>query len=609
MKSLLLLLVACQAWIPASVRLQIAEDPDGDGARAQDDCQPLDPSVHPGALETCDGRDQDCDGQVDEGTTGTTASFPDQDGDGYGDLGGARYDCVPPEGRVTDSTDCDDTSPSIHPGAPETCDGLDQDCDSQVDEDPVDPSTWYPDLDGDGYGEPTGGTSSCEAPPGFVSDGTDCDDATDAVHPDHEEVCGDDLDNDCDGGAAPCAGPAGDLSPADARATLTGGASDLMFGRSLAGPCDLDGDGQGDLVVGADSSTLAFLGPLTADLGSSLATYGWEGAGAVVACLGDVDGDLGDEIVVSDPDDGTHAAEGGTTWIVRSARAGTTSLDSVSTVLWGPLRSRSGAAVAALGDVDGDTAPDLAIAAVRDSLFLVSGALEGSGSLEERAFATLDAGQAGDSLALAGDVDGDGSIHLLVGGMVWEEYAGAAWLVPVSGASTPLGDPFFEGSGAQYQAGASVAGPGDTNGDGFDDLLVGVPGDDSGGDGAGAALLFLGGPEGPGSTPQASLVGEAASSHVGDGVAGAGDTDQDSLADLLAGSSRANVVYLVKGPVEGVLGLATAAARYQGEAGGFLGTAVAGPGDLDQDRWPDMVISDSATGSGTVWIFPGGPGL
>ncbi|MBK6832058.1 MAG: putative metal-binding motif-containing protein [Flavobacteriales bacterium] len=93
--------------------------------------------------------------------------------------------------------DCDDADASIYTNAPELCDGLDNDCDGQADEDaPL--LTVYLDLDGDGYGTDASQMSICPAPPGYVTSGGDCDDDDVTIHPDSDDVC-DDVDNDCDG--------------------------------------------------------------------------------------------------------------------------------------------------------------------------------------------------------------------------------------------------------------------------------------------------------------------------------------------------------------------------------------------------------------------------
>ena len=87
------------------------------------------------------------------------------------------------------SDDCDDTDASVHPGADELCNGVDDDCDGDVDEDAVDVSVWYADADGDGYGDVSASETACEAPSEYVSDATDCDDTDASVHPAADEFC------------------------------------------------------------------------------------------------------------------------------------------------------------------------------------------------------------------------------------------------------------------------------------------------------------------------------------------------------------------------------------------------------------------------------------
>jgi hypothetical protein len=110
-----------------------ASDADEDGSLDADDCDDEDPSVHPGATETCDGRDEDCDDAIDEDATDGLTYRHDVDGDGFG---GAETlsACEDPDGSdlgwVSGDEDCDDTNVSVWPGASEICaDGIDQDCD------------------------------------------------------------------------------------------------------------------------------------------------------------------------------------------------------------------------------------------------------------------------------------------------------------------------------------------------------------------------------------------------------------------------------------------------------------------------------------------------
>ncbi len=165
------------------------------------DCDDGDAAVFPGADELCNGVDDDCDGLVDpDSALDAPTWYEDADEDGYGDAASATAACSEPRGYTADNSDCDDTHAGSHPGADEHCDGLDNDCDGDVDEEVVDGATWYADADGDGYGDaaaPTT-TATCDQPVGYVGTDNDCDDGDAAVSPAADELC-DGIDNDCDG--------------------------------------------------------------------------------------------------------------------------------------------------------------------------------------------------------------------------------------------------------------------------------------------------------------------------------------------------------------------------------------------------------------------------
>ena len=148
-------------------------DDDGDGITENgNDCNDEDSSIYPNAEEIInDGIDQDCDG----------VDLIDADLDGF----------------VT-ADDCDDNNVLVYPGADEFCDGIDNDCDEEIDNNSVDAPTWYADVDGDGFGDVSNTSISCEVPEGFTADSSDCNDSNSAIFPEAEEVF--DLeDNDCDG--------------------------------------------------------------------------------------------------------------------------------------------------------------------------------------------------------------------------------------------------------------------------------------------------------------------------------------------------------------------------------------------------------------------------
>jgi hypothetical protein len=153
-------------------------DNDGDGfSPANGDCDDSDAAINPAAAEICtDGLDNNCDGLIDAldpNAVECPAACTDNDLDTYAAEGG---DCGP--------ADCNDRNLEINPGAVELCgDSIDNDCDTLVDEG-CDPAC--PDIDGDGYQD-----SACG--------GNDCDDTDAAINPGAAEVCGNEVDENCNG--------------------------------------------------------------------------------------------------------------------------------------------------------------------------------------------------------------------------------------------------------------------------------------------------------------------------------------------------------------------------------------------------------------------------
>ncbi len=203
MRRLLLPLWLLSACAPASPKENSAgiapgstlpeEDADGDGVPASSDCNDLAVDVGPGQTEVCNGIDDNCDGQVDENVTSTF--YADADGDGFGDGATSVTACTPPPGFVVSATDCDDADPTSFPGATETCDERDNNCDNRIDEGLT--STVWRDSDGDGFGDAVSPREVCSAVSGYVSNASDCDDDDASVHPEMREVCNEKDDN-CD---------------------------------------------------------------------------------------------------------------------------------------------------------------------------------------------------------------------------------------------------------------------------------------------------------------------------------------------------------------------------------------------------------------------------
>ncbi len=181
---------------------QSCDDTDFDGACSWEDCDNDNSAVFPGAQESCNTIDDDCDDEIDESpAVGERTWYPDLDGDGHGTsaVSVPLNACNRPDGYGESNDDCDDGNFDIFPGAPELCDGLDNDCDPLTEE--------SVDDDGDG-------SSPCGTPPdcddndatlnpsdrdgdGISSCDGDCNDSVESIAPGVSEIC-DGYDNDCD---------------------------------------------------------------------------------------------------------------------------------------------------------------------------------------------------------------------------------------------------------------------------------------------------------------------------------------------------------------------------------------------------------------------------
>jgi hypothetical protein len=217
-------------------------DADGDDIVGLDDCDDSDASVFPGAAELCDGIDNNCDGQIDElSESNNLVVYEDADGDGFGDEAIPLNACVAPEGYTDVIGDCDDTDPAFNPDAveddctdtndyncdgalafddadddgflgcldcddqdptinadaAELCDGIDNNCDGERDNDAIDRTDFYTDADADGYGDPEAAELACFQPSGTSANPDDCDDTDPTIHPNATERCNG-VDDDCD---------------------------------------------------------------------------------------------------------------------------------------------------------------------------------------------------------------------------------------------------------------------------------------------------------------------------------------------------------------------------------------------------------------------------
>ena len=442
----------------------------------------------------------------------------DLDGDNWGNENIPRSMCDAGAGWVQLPGDCDDSDSGTNPSAIELCAEGDEDCDGldgAADDSVSDISTWYADEDGDGYGNVTITITACDAPGGFVADATDCDDTNASANMGAVEVCS--------GGDEDCDGLEGDDDP------------DVTDGSTWY--ADVDGDTWGDPDVTSVACSATGAVSRADDCDDSDGTVY---PTAADACEDGVDGDCygGDQSCSPEGD-----------WSIMSAGAALQMLE-------GSAGYRVGA-----GDFDGDGYGDVASAAYEhDGVGPDAGAIGvffGPTTADVYAetdglvlYAASEDDHTGTALRAIGDLDGDGTDELLIGGYyAGTDFSGEAYIVygatlaaMVAGDSMSLtdADATIPGNAAYDYMGDSAAALGDVDGDGITDFAIGAYGNSDAGYHAGATYIFSGaeysGTIDANATALGIYLGEGSGSHSSGTMDSAGDFDGDGLDDLITGA-------------------------------------------------------------------------
>jgi len=320
--------------------------------------------------------------------------------------------------------------------------------------------------------------------------------------------------------------------------TFPGSVPGDLFGSAVAGAGDVDGDGHGDLLVGAPKAGAGGAGQAylydgrTGALVYSLAGvssgdhFGW-----TVTGLGDVDGDLVPDFAVGAIDDDNQAASSGTVRVVSGATG-----SELYTLEGTRTNELFGSALAGMPDIDGDGHGELVVGAPFANTLSTTAA--GDASVFSGADGTLlftftgfNARDAfGHAVAHAGDVDGDGFADVAVGAP--QPIAGQRGFARVfSGLDgSVLLDWGGDSQGDLF--GSSVASAGDTNGDGRSEVAVGAPGDDDFGSASGAVRVF----DGSSALTIFTRYGTQAGAELGTSLASAGDLNGDAMLELWCSS-------------------------------------------------------------------------
>ena len=594
-------------------------DTDNDGSPDSEDCDDEDPNTYPGAPESCDGHDNDCDKTIDEDPYDAPVWHLDADGDGRGiaDPKQQVAACTEPDGYSAYDDDCDDTNAKIHPFATETCDGIDNNCDGHIDTDAVDIGTWFADTDGDAYGDPAVSVADCNEPKGYVADATDCDDTNNLVNPTAKETCNG-IDDDCDSIDEYCELPlagasvkisgenegdragswidsgdqnhdlqgdvfigaagylegsdngatylvdgpiVGDLGLDEAFSTYIGNNNDNVTAAVSVG--NLDGDIYDDFAIGAEGLSQVYVlwGPVTASDGLIIGAFNLkvttpnpgDGLGAIGSFdIADLTGDLKDDLAFGLQHDSDGGDEAGAvaffygTLFGGSKDGSTISLDSSYGKWTGAAGDRAGALVDNVGLVTDGVNPAFVVGAPGANKAYVVDFPETDDTLANIAAATI-TGPPGTGTATAGaDVNGDGTGDLVLGASD-APGGGAAYVLfgPLKGAYDLSKDADIALTGAAEgdRGGACVA-AGDLTGDTDAEVAIGAPGNDATAADAGAVYVLFGGSDVAGSyvlgRTERTYVGEVAGDQVGSRCATVSDVSDDNVRDLAIGAPDAN---------------------------------------------------------------------
>ncbi len=411
---------------------------------------------------------------------------------------------------------------------------------------------------------------------------------------------------------------------------FTGESNGNQFGISAANASDINGDGYTDVIIGASAynsnSGRAYIykGGALPDNAADLILNG-EAAGSLfgssVSSAGDMNGDGYGDVIV-----------GAYGYLTSKGRAyiyfGNPIMDNgMDGKFTGEAANGSfGISIACAGDINSDGYSDIIIGASTHKtnsgkVYLYTNKLTGIDVPDETFNGIQQSGFFGYAVAGIGDVNGDGYSDFLIGsygvGPVLNDNRGTAYLFYGGLNFDNIPDVIFPGLKSQDRFGYSVAGAGDVNRDGFNDVIIGAPGKDStNGADAGAAYIFYGGTS-MDNIADVVMIGRDTSDAFGYSVAGAGDVNNDGFDDVVIGAYLHSntfqqqgeaLVFLGGSPMNNAFDFLLSYDFALASTRQHFGKKVAGAGDVNNDGFDDIIVSasDRDSSRGAALVYYGG---
>jgi hypothetical protein len=413
---------------------------------------------------------------------------------------------------------------------------------------------------------------------------------------------------------------------------LTGVSTGDFFGYSVSTAGDTNGDGYSDVVVGAYNndaggnnagSAYIFFGGASMDNNPDVILTGSaidDNFGFSVSNAGDVNGDGYSDIIVGAPGNDNGGFNAGRAYIY----FGGANMDGIADIILtgAAVGDQFGYSVSTVGDVNLDGHADVMVGAPFNSAigstsgrsYLYTNSLSGTDIPDE--FFTGAAGNnfLGFSVSSAGDVNGDGYPDLIVSAYGFNSLTGGAYIYFGGPALDNIADVTLTGAVVGDRFGLSVSSAGDVNGDGYSDVIIGAPENDAGGNNAGRAYIYFGGP-GMDNIADIILTGAAAGDQFGFSVSNAGDVNGDGYSDVIVGAhlndtggTDAGRAYIYFG---GSQMNNVADVIMTGEvANDQYAYSVSAAGDVNGDGYSDVIVGALFNSNvGRAYIYFGGPSM